>query len=468
MKRLVFLVGLVFGIAATFGSPSAPQPLSQNPEYAHYDVQTHNRDTMNGSWDAPVAAEHGANCSGPPATHTVSTFLDSVFVCNDHVMTTLNAPGYGMIALTPSQTVNCSTGCTVQWEMSTEKLSNRDWIDVWLTPWRDNLTLPIDAGHAGVDLQGPPRSGLHVMLNDANNWNAYSVVNYTENDLGACWWCDPIGFGIAAGTNQAAVRQTFKLTVTPGHIRLERLASATATGYVWLDGACSCLLSPDYVVTFGHHSYNPTKDGGQPGTWHWSNFTFSNAAPFTLIHSPVALANAANPVVNFASPAPANAYLRFSGMCQVKVDGVVAQKQAFAGLHYDTAASYFMPIAQGKQSVTISFGQDNWIGPSNFNCYARDFAVWSKTGGTLSTPTPQPQPSPTLTATPTTVPVATATSTSQPPATPTAIVTATPTQTAVPITSTMTPSATPSPSPVCREAYYLNNVLTQGPVRVCP
>jgi hypothetical protein len=124
MKRLALLVaGVVLGLAFTFGSPATPQPLGQNGEYAHFDVQTHSRDSVTG-FDG-MNAQHGAGCEAPPATHPVTSFADSVFVCNGHVMTAANAGGYGLIALTPSQVLNCSTGCSVQWDMSTERMSLR-------------------------------------------------------------------------------------------------------------------------------------------------------------------------------------------------------------------------------------------------------------------------------------------------------------------------------------------------------
>src|SRR4029450_2992231 len=95
--------------------------------------------------------------------------------------------------------------------------------------------------------------------------------------------------GITAGTNQSAVRQTFKLTMNPGSVEFERLASATASGFVWTRdsqgnpgfAACACLMASDYVVQFAHHSYTPEKDGaGVPGTWHWDNLQSTPSTPF--------------------------------------------------------------------------------------------------------------------------------------------------------------------------------------------
>lgn len=414
-----------------FGTPATPEPVSQNPAYAHYDVQVHNRDRF-AQWDATMAAQHGSSCEGPPATHAVLSLSDAVFICNDHVMTSGNAGGYGEIMITPSQIVNCSTGCTVQWDQSTQRMSLRDWPDVWLTPWNDNLALPFDAGD--VDLQGVPRQGIHVNAPfSQNSWAVATIANYQETYLPFDQYTG-MGSGIDAGVNQAAVRQTFRLTITPGHVKMERLPSATAPiGITWVDADCACLLAPDYVVQFGHHIYNPEKDGaGIPATWHWSNFVLGNSAPFTLIHTTPALATANNTLVTFAAPAPANAFLRFSGVCRVLIDGNMAPRQTFVG-HPEHASSYFIPLAQGKQSVSVSFAPDDWYGGP---CGAQDFHVWAKTGTIPPSPTvvaPTPTAVPVVTPTPinTVTPIA---PTSTPP----------PTATATPVPPT--PTRTPTPS----------------------
>lgn len=442
-------------------SPSAPLPESQSVTYPDFDIQVHNRDRFN-TWDAVMDAQHGAACQGPPATHSLYDLGDAVFVCNGHVMTAGWAFGYGEIMITPAQIVNCSTGCTVQWDLSTEKLSGRDWPDVWLMPWNDNLTLPFEIGD--VDLQGYPRQGLHLTASAGQGgWKVFTVNNYTPTaELGSNFY-EGLGTGIAAGVNQAAVRQTFKLTLTPGHIRLERLASPTAPQFTWLDTDCACLLAPDYVVTFGHHIYNPTKDGaGIPATWHWDKFTLSNATPFTLIHStlkPGTAVTTDNTPVMFQAPAPGNAFLRFSGVCRIRIDGNLAPRQAFIG-HPEHASSYFIPIAEGKDSVVVSFEADSWYGPgSNPGCAAQDFHIWAKSGPINPTPTPvvpTPTPLPVVTPTPFVPPTATPTPTAT--RTPTPGATATATRTPAPPTPTAIPSATPTATPrACRIAVQQPN-----------
>jgi hypothetical protein len=455
MRALVFAVvilcGLAIGVAfAGFETPSAPLNLQQSSEYAHFDVQIHNRDRFD-VLDSPMDAQHGSACQGPPATHNISLLSDEVFICNGHVMTSAWGIGYALIALTPSQVMNCSTGCTVQWDISTERQSTRDWPDIWLTPWADNLTLPFDAD--GPDLQGYPRQGIHVNFKDSVLVS--TISNYNQTPVAGDPF-SPMNVGIDAGVNQAAVRQTFKLTVTPGHVKFERLASATAPAFVWVDATCACLMAPDYVVQFVQHSYNPTKDGaGVPATWHWSGFTLSNATPFTLIHStmlPGTTLTSNNSLVTFGAPAPANAYLRFSGLCKVLIDGVVATKQAFLG-HPEHTSSYFMPIAQGKQSVSVSFAPDDWYGPGlGVGCGAQDFHIWAQGSAPPPSPTP-PVPTPTSVPVVTPTPFVTPTSTAVPP---------TPTSTAVPPTATSTSTPDPGPRRQCTLRWGNTTIESYG------
>ena len=370
-----------------------------------------------------MQAQHGTNCAGPPATHEVHSYADAVFICNNHIMTAINAGGYGMIALTPASIMNCSQGCTVQWQMSTEKSSQRDWPDLWLTPWSDNLSLPFDAGD--VDLQGIPRQGVQVSAAAIqNSWSVATISNYNVTSLPSPWW-EPMHAGIGPEVNQAATRQTFKLTISPGRIRFERLASATAPSLVWVDSPAPVLFAPDYVVQFGHHSYNPTKDGaGTPSTRHWDELVISPSTPFTLIktHTRALFQNGG---ITFDAPAPANSWLRFTavGTVQYSVNGgstyQPATKQVFL-THYEHMSSYFIPIPQGTQSVHFRFTPDGWY---NGPYAAKDFAIWSRS----ASGSPPPTATPTVVATATRTPTPTATATRTPTAVPTATRTPTPT-----------------------------------------
>ena len=104
-----------------------------------------------------------------------------------------------------------------------------------------------------------------------------------------------------------------------------------------------------------------------------------------------------------------------------------ATKQAFLG-HPEHAASYFVSIPAGTQSVSLKFSADSWYqGPF----IAQDFAIWAK-GGTTT-----PPPVPTATSVP---PTQAPTKTPVPP-TKTPVP---PTQTPVPPTKTPVPPTQPA------------------------
>jgi hypothetical protein len=293
-------------------------------------------------------------------------------------MTALNASDYGMIAITPNRLVDFSAGpAMIQFEMSTERQSLRDWPDLWVTPWEDNLTLPF--GEGDVDLQGPPRRGVHVSAHSSqSSWQVYTISNSVEKEVRGCGLCS-MQSGIAAGTNQAATRQTFRLTISSTHLRMERLESPTASQLTFADLAIPDLGFTTGVVQFAHHSYTPTKDGaGVPATWHWDNFTISPSIPFQIIHTPKRTLQGSSGSVTFTSPAPSNSWLRFTaiGTVEYSVNGgttwVSASKQRFQG-HVEHKSSYFLRIPEDVQTVQLRFSPDTWYkGPY----IAQDFAIW--------------------------------------------------------------------------------------------
>jgi len=371
-----------FGIAwAEFDdTPDQPQPLAALPEAAKWDIQVHSRDPKTWPDDrlTPMSAEHGADCAGPPATHSMHTYAGAVFVCNKHLMTAINEDGYGQIVLTPAEILDFSDTGTVQFELSTARQSTRDWPDVWLSPWAENLTLPFDNGE--VDQQGVPRTGLRISLNNAQSaWTVATVKDGVESaPLNSTVETPAFNEGIVPGTNQAAIRQKFRLTVSPTHVRFERLESMTASPQVYVDKDVPDLGFTSAVVQFGHHSYNPAKDGaGEAATWHWDEIKLSPSQPFTIIktHTRALLGNG---TVVFDAPAPQDSWLRFSavGSVQYSLNGSSwqpAPKQAFIG-HYEHTSPYFVAIPPGTQSVSFRFAPDAWYtGPY----VAQDFAIWS-------------------------------------------------------------------------------------------
>lgn len=458
MRLLVFTAVILFGlavgvVAAAFETPPAPLPFNASVEYPHFDVQIHSRDHMDGTME-PVRAEHGDDCAAPPATHNLSGSTRAVyaFICNNHAMSVLHEGGYGAVAFTPTQQLTSASG-VVTWDMSTETQSNRDWADIWVTPWLQNLTLPADIG--AVDLQGEPLNAIHLKVADDFNhaWCVNTIINHTETGYVNCssGSSPNIHTGIAFGTNEAAVRQSFQLTFTPTSLRFERLASATALAMVYYDGPATVPNLNGAVVQFMQHSYNPEKDGscdafiaiaGYCGpTWHWNNMACTPCAPFTLIRPNITEIykigrDPTGATITFP-PAPAGAMLRFTAIGGITVNGALAPKQANTNGAF-LASPYFLPLQAGATNVTLGFAADGSY-DLGFTMSIQDIAIWAQGGTPPSTPTPPPA-TPTSTSTPsspTPTPVGTSTPTPLPTAT-----SVPPTATPIPPTSTPLPHGT--------------------------
>jgi hypothetical protein len=432
------------------GAPTAPQNFVTHPDAANWDIQVHSRDVN--TWDTleSMNADHGTNCAGPPSTHPNSSYEGAVFVCNNHVMTSLNASGYGMIALTPNKLLDfCAGPATITFQMSTKIYSTRDWPDFWISPWLGHLTTPFTAGD--VDLQGSPDTTMQVWLNNQEYAPAAWVRKdgtYLVQQLG--WQATPLRTGMNAGINEAAIRQTFKITASRTNFRFERLASNEGSAVVYFDKTFGDIGFCEGVFQMAHHSYNPQKDNsGVPATWHWDEVEMSNSKPFTIIKANQRFTTGGT--VHFAAPAPANSWLRFSGIGTVKVDGVTVAPVEFIG-HPEHFSSYFVPIAQGKTSVTFAFSADTWYaGPFR----AKDISIWSKS--VSNEPTPTPTTAPTLTPVPS--------ATLEPSHTPTATATATSTSTS---TATVTPTATlPPPTSTPTAVPPTNTPTPQEPIGTC-
>ena len=438
----------------------------------NFDVQVHSRN--NDTWYAleSMPAQHGPACEKPSdpvaPTHENHTYEGAVFQCKDHLMTAIKAGGYGEIILTPNQVLDFATGGTVSWDLSTAKLSQRDFWDVWITPYADNLALPFDEGE--VDLAGMPRNSVRVSTDSGEGAPLITVVrNGLSTTFNHGWDTAPAFADIVAGTDQSAVRQPYRITLSRTHLRVERMASTTGSAITFFDQDIADLGWSQGVVQFGHHSYNPEKCndgtttcGNRPNTWHWDNLTISPATPFTIIKADRRFIDDGAQTLTFAQPAPTGSMLRFSGIgsVQVSFDGgpfAPAQKQ-FAtknGDHPEHFSSYWTPAPAGARTVRFRFATDSWYqGPY----MAKDFSFWS--AGSFAAPAATTTATAALpTATPTQPATAAVPPTSSPTPAPTqpTTVPATATQapkTTAPSTAPASPSpaapatATPSPSPV--------------------
>jgi hypothetical protein len=371
------------------GSPAAPQPWTPQP--------VNDWDLMLGSTN-PMQAEHGADCSQPPATHPISTPNDQVFICKNHLMTATSS-GYNAIYLTPSHMVDFSQGTsTVSWRVSTEHLNGRTWWDVWVTPFDENLAGPLQSW-LDVAFQGPPRDALHFMENGDGTFRGELYRNFQLTVITTSHW--PAVAQIV--TPSATVRSAFELDISTGHVRFGMAGSQ------WYVDSNVSLPFTQGVIQIGHHSYNPGKDcnpdGGVPlpnrcptETYHWSNFNISNSVPFTMLRADKYLLSGSGATVNFPEPAPPNSFLRFQdvGVTSVSFDGGATFRQAVeastqpAEVHPEHGHSYWMPAPPGISSIVFRGSRDQY----GQAWQAEDISIWSRTepAPTSSVTTSAPPP----------------------------------------------------------------------------
>ena len=284
-------------------------------------MQVHHNELLFWKQFPPTSAVHGANCSAPPATHTVTSHEQAVFICNNHVMTTIEA-GYGLIYLTPNQMVDFAGGeAVVRFDMSTLRTSSRDWVDLWVTPYEDNLALPLDDG---VDLNGPPRRAVHVRM----GWNRQSIfTGEVYREFVPTYLTIQRHDGIEAILIPSAVdREPFELRIrNAGPIRAAESRSVVARQRgrgPGLDARGGAARSPHVRSGQGVRPAQPVSGqydeglhGPCPNTWHWDNVRIEPAVPFTILRADRRYVDATSPPsVTLPAPAPPGAHLRFGGV----------------------------------------------------------------------------------------------------------------------------------------------------------
>lgn len=361
------------------GKPAAPQPWTP----AGWDVIVHSRDERTWQSMDPVPAQHGADCSAPPAYHMITGFADAVFVCNNHLMTAFLPGGYGEIEMAPDRLLDWSQGPgVVSWHQSTFRTSARDWTDINVTPFSDNLVLPAEVT---VDLSGEPRNGVQVAMSTALPTTFAATV---YRDFGA----ESVpGTGAVLErvlTPSATQRAHFQLEVSRSHIRF-----GLPDQNVWfVDRDIAPLSFTSGVVQLGHHSYTPDKECASTGvlsctgdTWHWSDFSMTPARQFTMLAGDAGqhISHDTAAVVHVTSGAPAGSFLRFAAIGSVGVsfddgatwhDGRIQpatrnQAGKFAATSFN---SYWMPVPEGTTRVTFS-GADTYFSW----WWVKDVSIWS-------------------------------------------------------------------------------------------
>ncbi len=353
------------------GAPARPLPFRSDM----WNATVHSRDRNTWQQLEPMAAHHGSTCGPPSTSHEVTAYEDAVFQCNDHIMTAINARGYGVIYLTPNQMIDFSQGeAIIRFDVSTFRSSARDWIDVWITPYEHNLQLPLNA--RGPDLQGPPRHAILVRMSDSpgkTEFEAYSIRDWESQKL-------PQVSGRGYETflqPDAKRRDTFELRISRTHLSF----GMPAYNHTWIDTAIPALDWSQGVVQLGHHSYNPTKaSNGKPNTWHWDNVQIAPAIPFTTIPADRRYVDGdTGEPATLSRPAPAQAHLRFAAVgdgIEVSFDSRTWQTARKAGQKYNFRHkfhSYWMPDPEGTTRVWF---RD--VRTKNGKWQVKDIAVWSR------------------------------------------------------------------------------------------
>jgi hypothetical protein len=369
--------GLTTFLETFDGDPASPQPWTSS----EWDITVHSRDRHTFLDLERMDAHHGSQCEPPLATHSISAYPDAVFQCKNHMMTAINAEGYGLIYLTPAYQVDFTDGtATIRFDMSTFRSSQRDWISIYISPMEDHLQLALEDWLP--DLSGEPKRAVKVKMDIGNNQFFVEVVKghnpsrVREHQRGS--YEDFL-------TPSAATRTTFELQISRTHLKF----GAPEYDFWWVDTDIEPLDWTVGVVQFGHHSYNPEKDfpsncpsgSCTANTWHWDNISIEPAQPFMMIHADRRFADAASgAIVNFESPAPENAFLRFSGIGQnmeVSFDGgntwKAAQIQPQTRHLEENFWSYFTPIPQGVASVQFRAG--SWYGNP---WHVRNLSIWAE------------------------------------------------------------------------------------------
>jgi hypothetical protein len=264
----------------------------------------------------------------------------------------------------------------IRWDMSTLRTSQRDWVDVWITPYDSNLSLPFDDG--AVDLSGPPQNAINIRMDLARN-SYYAVIyrNFKSTIIQGTWWVPYDTFL----QPDAARRDVFEIGLSRTHLRM----GMPAYGFNWIDTTIADLGWSQGVVQFGHHSYNPMKDCAgpcSPNTWHWDNLTISPAKAFTIVKADRRYADRAAPTISFTQPAPAGANLRFAGIGPgLEVSFNAGKTWQAAKLQTQDASyfkdehfrSYWMSIPAGSSQV--QFRGQKWWGA---DWHVQDISVWAR------------------------------------------------------------------------------------------
>jgi len=354
------------------------------PARPSFDVAFHTRDRAYWLRPEPFRGIHGTGCQpfqevetlgsganairpGDAGSHAVATYDDMNYRCRNHMMTAISATQYGVSYVTPGALVDPNEGeAVIKFALSTYRTSGNDWVDLWITPWAENLELPLDGSLAGVDLQGPPTRVIHVRMTsgDRNHsaFQAFSVDNHVEYPIGPGPGGTPNSYEtiLNAANNQSPPVSTrrdtseLRLSATRLEFGMRKLAGNNANkvwgpeaSITWIDADLPAGLPPvtwgASVVQFGHHSMLGAAADAEPatqgGTWHWDDFTLSPAVPYTIIR--------ATNVEAASLPAGRHADSKHPDMRLAPAT--------------PATGSRFLRFAAYGETVRVSFGNGTWV-----------------------------------------------------------------------------------------------------------
>lgn len=359
-------------------------------EPADWSIVRHMRDP--GSWYQveSMMAWHGTMCQKPTdpiePTHLVDSYQGMLFLCRNHMMTATNASGYGVTYLTPNRMVDFAGGeAVVRFDVATQRESGRDWIDLWVTPFAENLVTPVD--DSIPDLQGEPRRAVHVRMTAERTRSAFEAAVVRDFKATKLPSLTTDGYETAFAARglapSATRRDTFELHISRTRVKF----GMPRYNLWWVDAPVADLGWSRGVIQIGHHSFNPAADGGSPSSWHWDNIGMQPAVPFTIIRADRRYVDQSTPngEVVFPRAAPAGAFLRGSGIGVTEVSVLKADGR-WSGYSDDILqvakkfdpkrfASGWMAIPQGTTRVRLR--PKGKLDASAGAWMVRDLSIWS-------------------------------------------------------------------------------------------
>lgn len=380
------------------GDPDSPEAWTDE----NWDITIHQRDQDRMYEMFSMPAQHGPNCEPPPDSHEITAYEDNLYICKNHMMTAnygaSDTGGYGLVYFAPNRTIDTTDDFFIQFDMSTHRVNPvRNWVDVWITPYDQNLQLAIHEFEP--DLQGAPLEAVQIRLLQEN----YFVVTLHENGQETRLEMNDYRQYHEVLEMSKKVRSTFYIGVKNGRLKV----GMPEYDLWWHDLPTPEMFQRSHwsesVVQFGHHSYTPDKmcegsffpeecasNGGD--TFHWDNMTLYPAQSFELVHGSTNLITTSTNEKTFVADraAPENSYLRFAGIgdnLEISYDGGVSwlapTEQAHSkAVENDHFRSYWTPVPAGTTSV--QFRGDDWWGGE---WAARDITFWAKPDGATRTTT---------------------------------------------------------------------------------